>query len=404
MIRAYFTQYGLEAVNRSLTDDDYRIKFAKIKLNATAHITDPIMEIDFKATDIPAPSVEGYVNKIYYDKDNHGLVIQAVVPRGQPEVYVNGFGIYDDEDNLLIIGAFPYVWRYHTFSNLNVFVFVPLFSNMEIPVDKIFINPPENYVVLQTHIFSDYAYKWIVRHALLRSDIVYKVFNENDEEIIPWRAKLNPGYLELEFEQPTKGKVVVIGYGTACTEIPSNDETENPPDLLYTQRIPEYPYEFLIKDQLLTETRLTYTLTSGNKTYFLELLKNLNNVVTFDKIEYLNLARTLIFAPTDNTEAYCIFRFEKPITGIKNVKFISKVSTEENLVYKSGIDFKAYLTDSNYEPITDPISLNAIQTVDSNVAYYGCKIATSTNWVRCYGFSLIMSDDTIYDEIPNEVY
>jgi len=215
MILGKITDQGLRAINNAISSNGVFLTLSEAKLNNSIA---PLPKDNL--TDLPLPSISGYVNSVTYDQANQGLIIQCIFDTPAPVFQYNSCGVYDNKGNLLFYSIEHVPMTYSSSTTLRYYFFIPLYKDLD-TFDNVRIILPQNKVVHHVYEFSVESVYWKAQHNLLTPFIQFTVYDINGQVIKEdqYEAYVTPGALHIVFKEKRQGYISLQGEGYSISTI-----------------------------------------------------------------------------------------------------------------------------------------------------------------------------------------
>jgi len=215
MILGKMTEQGIKAINNAISSNGVFLTLSEAKLNNSQA---PLPADNM--TDLPLPSISGYVNSVTYDQSNKGLIIQCIFDTESPVFTFNSCGVYDNKHNLLFYSDEHHPMQYSTEITLRYYFYIPLYQQLS-TFDNIRVILPQNKVVHHVYEFSVESVYWKAQHNLLTPFIQFKVFDIHGQVIkeSEYEAYVTPGTLQIIFHEKKQGYISLQGEGHSISTI-----------------------------------------------------------------------------------------------------------------------------------------------------------------------------------------
>ncbi|MDE1464785.1 phage tail protein [Spartinivicinus poritis] len=155
---------------------------------------------------------EGPINSIFQHPENHNwLVAETVISEEDGNFYITEFGLYDEDDNLIIVGKYPKTYKptlaQGSGSSLYVRVILELSntSTVELKIDPAIVLASRQYVddKWKTHLEADHPHPQYVKQAVYDKE---KLYTGKPGEIGSIRHGLVQGVIvQTSVHSPTSG-------------------------------------------------------------------------------------------------------------------------------------------------------------------------------------------------------
>jgi len=234
MLKATLTHYGLNKINETMSSPGFYLNLKKIECN---HASAELPIEDQSLTKLPLGSIEGYINDIRYDPAVKGVVVQGVIPKGLPEVQINGVGVYDNKDMLVAYVRQTVPTTYMPNSTIRYFFWFPVIN---VPpnwtADKFNIVLPESQIVNQTYSFIE-SNTWIIKHKLFTPFVQFKLYDTAGQMIkeSEYIATVARGELIISFNDGAikEGFATIMAEGSAMSYAQGTGFNPSDPEPIY---------------------------------------------------------------------------------------------------------------------------------------------------------------------------